>query len=300
VEAIGEVTEGEVVAVDGKTLRRSFDRASSKAAIHMVSAWASKTGLVLGQVKTDAESNEIPAIPRLLEILRLEGCIVTIDAIGAQKEIVKAIIDKGAHYVISLKKNQPTLHEKTEEFFKEALEERFETVPHKYTESVENDHGRLEKRRYWVTSKMDWFRERGEWAGLTSVGMVESTREVDGKTSREVRYFISSLPGDNAEKFAGAVRSHWSVENNLHWVLDVAFDEDRSRVRKDNAPENMAMLRHVALNLLKADKSTKVGIKTRRKMAGWSNEYLAHLLGVKGLYQPRAKKQARPPRAPGS
>lgn len=293
VQAIGEVTEGEVVAVDGKTLRRSFDRASSKAAIHMVSAWASKTGLVLGQVKTDAESNEIPAIPRLLEILRLEGCIVTIDAIGAQKEIVRAIIDKGAHYVISLKKNQATLHEKTEDFFKEALEERFETVPHKYTEQVENDHGRLEKRRYWVTSKMDWFRERGEWAGLTSVGMVESTREVDGKTSREVRYFISSLPGDNAEKFAGAVRSHWSVENNLHWVLDVAFDEDRSRVRKDNAPQNMAMLRHVALNLLKADTSTKVGIKTRRKMAGWSNEYLAHLLGVKGLYQPRARKQAR-------
>ena len=292
VQAIGEVTEGEVVAVDGKTLRRSFDRASSKAAIHMVSAWASKTGLVLGQVKTDENSNEIPAIPKLLEILRLEGCIVTIDAIGAQKEVVKAIVDKGAHYVISLKKNQPTLHSKAEEFFKEALEERFETVPHKYTESVENDHGRLEKRRYWVTSKMDWLREREEWAGLTSVGMVESKREVDGKTSREVRYFISSLPGDNAEKFAVAVRSHWSVENNLHWVLDVAFDEDRSRVRKDNAPQNMAMLRHVALNLLKADKSTKVGIKTRRKMAGWSNEYLAHLLGVKGLYQPRARKQA--------
>lgn len=144
-----------------------------------------------------------------------------------------------------------------------------------------------------MTSKMDWLREREEWAGLTSVGMVESTREVDGKTSREVRYFISSLPGDNAEKFAGAVRSHWSVENNLHWVLDVAFDEDRSRVRKDNAPQNMAMLRHVALNLLKADTSTKVGIKTRRKMAGWSNEYLAHLLGVKGMYQPRAKKQPR-------
>ena len=297
VQAIGELPEGEVVAVDGKTLRRSFDRASSKAAIHMVSAWASKTGLVLGQVKTDAKSNEIPAIPRLLEILRLEGCIVTIDAIGAQKEIVKTIIDKGAHYVISLKKNQPTLHEKTEEFFEEALAERFETVPHKYTEHVENDHGRLERRRYWVTAKMDWFREREEWAGLTSVGMVESTREVDGKTSREVRYFISSLPGNDAEKFAGAVRSHWSVENNLHWVLDVAFDEDRSRVRKDNAPQNMAMLRHVALNLLKADKSTKVGIKTRRKMAGWSNEYLAHLLGVKGLYQPRARKQARAPRS---
>ena len=297
VQAIGEVTEGEVVAIDGKTLRRSFDRASSKAAIHMVSAWASSAGLVLGQVKTDAASNEIPAIPKLLEILRLEGCIVTIDAIGAQKEVVKAIVDKGAHYVISLKKNQPKLHELVADFFTEARAERFETVPHAHTQTLEKEHGRLETREYWVTSRLDWFRERGEWAGLTSVGMVEATREVDGKTSREVRYFISSLAADDAKKFARAVRGHWSVENNLHWVLDVAFDEDRSRVRKDNAPENMAMLRHVALNLLKADTSTKVGIKTRRKMAGWSNEYLAHLLGVKGLYQPRPSKRSRAPRS---
>jgi len=293
VESIAEVTEGEVVAVDGKTLRRSFDRASKKAAIHMVSAWASKAGLVLGQVKTDEDSNEITAIPKLLEILRLEGCIVTIDAIGAQKEVVKAIVEKGADYVISLKKNQPTMHAKTVEFFAEAREERFETVPHAYTETIEKEHGRLETRRYWTTSRMDWCRERTEWAGLTSVGMVEATREVDGVSSTEVRYFLSSLAGGDAEKFARAVRSHWSVENNLHWVLDVAFDEDRSRVRKDNAPENMAMLRHVALNLLKGDTTTKVGIKTRRKMAGWSNEYLAHLLGVKGLYQPRPRRQPR-------
>lgn len=291
VQAISEVTEGEVIAVDGKTLRRSFDRASKKAAIHMVSAWASKTGLVLGQVKTDAASNEIPAIPKLLEILRLEGCIVTIDAIGAQKEVVKSIVDKGADYVISLKKNQPKLHALAEDFFTEARAERFETVPHSYTETLEKEHGRLEMRRYWTTSRLDWFRERVEWAGLTSVGMVESTREVNGVSSTEVRYYISSLAGDDAQKFAHAVRGHWSVENNLHWVLDVAFDEDRSRVRKDNAPENMAMLRHVALNLLKADKTTKVGIKTRRKMAGWSNEYLAHLLGVKGLYQPRLPRR---------
>ena len=291
VQAIGEVTEGEVVAVDGKTLRRSVDRASKKAAIHMVSAWASKAGLVLGQVKTDAASNEITAIPKLLEILQLEGCIVTVDAIGAQKEVVKAIVEKGADYVISLKKNQPTLHALTEDFFTEARAEHFETVPHAYTETLEKEHGRLETRRYWVTSRIDWFRDRDAWAGLTSVGMVEATRELDGVSSTEVRYFISSLVGDDAEKFARAVRSHWSVENNLHWVLDVAFDEDRSRVRKDNAPENMAMLRHVALNLLKADTSTRVGIKTRRKMAGWSNEYLAHLLGVKGSYKPRARRQ---------
>lgn len=293
IQSVAEVTEGEVVALDGKTLRRSFDRASSKAAIHMVSAWASQNGVVLGQVKTDEASNEITAIPKLLEILRVQGCIVTIDAIGAQKEVVKTIIEKGADYVISLKKNQPSLHAATEAFFADAREEGFETVPHKFTETLEKEHGRLETRKYWVTARMDWFRERFEWAGLTSVGMVESTREVNGITSKEVRYFISSLAGDDAEKFARAVRGHWSVENNLHWVLDVAFDEDHSRVRKNNAPENMAMLRHVALNLLKNDNTTKkVGIKTRRKKAGWSNEYLAHLLGIRNSgYNPvRPKK----------
>lgn len=292
VKAISEVTEGEVVAIDGKTLRGSFDRASSKAAITMVSAWASKTGLVLGQVKTDAESNEITAIPKLLEILHLEGCLVTIDAIGCQREIVKHIIDKGADYVISLKKNQGALHAATVDFFAEARAERFETVPHAYTETLEKEHGRLETRRYWVTGRLDWFRERTDWEGLTSVGMVESEREVNGVTSKEVRYYISSLAGDDAKKFAGAVRGHWSVENSLHWVLDVDFDEDHSRVRKDNAPENMAMLRHVALNLLKGDTTVrKVGIKTRRKKAGWSNEYLAHLLGVKGSYDPNPPKR---------
>lgn len=292
VKAISEVTEGEVVAIDGKTLRGSFDRASKKAAITMVSAWASKTGLVLGQVKTDAESNEITAIPKLLEILHLQGCLVTIDAIGCQREIVKHIIDKGADYVISLKKNQGALHAATVDFFAEARAERFETVPHEYTETLEKEHGRLETRRYWVTGRLDWLRQRTDWEGLTSVGMVESEREVNGVTSKEVRYYVSSLAGDDAKKFAGAVRGHWSVENSLHWVLDVDFDEDHSRVRKDNAPENMAMLRHVALNLLKGDTTVrKVGIKTRRKMAGWSNEYLAHLLGVKGSYDPNPPKR---------
>lgn len=287
IAAVAEVTEGEVVAIDGKTLRRSFDRASKKAAIHMVSAWASRAGVVLSQVKTDEASNEITAIPKLLEILHLRGCIVTIDAIGCQKEIVKAIVDKGADYVISLKKNQPTMHAAIEEFFTEARAERFETVPYKYTETLEKEHGRLETRKYWLSSRLDSLKDKDEWAGLTSVGMVESTRELNDVASTEVRYFISSLDGASAEKFANAVRSHWSVENNLHWVLDVAFGEDASRVRIKNAPENMAMLRHVALNLLKADSTKKkVGIKTRRKKAGWSNEYLAYLLGVKGSYDP--------------
>ncbi len=297
VAAIAELSEGEVVAIDGKTLRRSFDRASSKAAIHMVSAWASQNGLVLGQVKTDEKSNEITAIPKLIEILHLHGCIVTIDAIGCQKEIVASIVDKGADYVISLKGNQGKLHEATAEFFRDAREEKFETVEHAFTETLDTDHGRIECRRYWISPQIDWFRhEREEWAGLTSVGMVEAERTIDGKTSSEVRYFISSLAGNDAEKFARAVRAHWTVENNLHWVLDVAFDEDHCRVRKDNAPENMAMLRHVALNLVKADTLSKRGIKTRRKMAGWDDRYLAHLLGVKGAYQarPSKKRPAKP------
>jgi predicted transposase YbfD/YdcC len=295
VGSISELTQGAVVAIDGKTLRRSFDHASSKAAIHMVSAWASGNGLVLGQVKTDEKSNEITAIPKLLEMLHLQGCIVTIDAMGCQKAIVKDIVDKGADYVISLKGNQETVHEKTKAFFAEAREERFETVPHVYTETSERAHGRSERRRYWLTNRLDWLRERADWAGLSSVGMVESTRTLNGVTSSEVRHFISSLDGTNAELFARAVRTHWAVENNLHWVLDVAFDEDSCRVRKDNAPENMAMLRHLALNLLKADTTTRAGIKIRRKKASWSPDYLCHLLGAPNAYKPRLPRKG--PRA---
>jgi predicted transposase YbfD/YdcC len=294
-QSVAQTTEGEVVAIDGKTLRRSFDRASAKAAIHMVSAWAAENGVVLGQVRTDEKSNEITAIPKLLETLHLQGCIVTIDAMGCQKAIVKDIVDKGADYVISLKGNQGALHEKTKDFFEEAREERFETVPHVYTETSERGHGRVERRRYWLTNRLDFLREKDDWAGLQSVGMVEASRELNGNSSREVRYFISSLDGSDAEKFARAVRHHWAVENNLHWVLDVAFDEDGSRVRKDNAPENMAMLRHVALNLLKADTSKKSSIRLKRKRAGWSAEYLCHVLGLPSTYKPRLPRKG--PRA---
>ncbi len=286
-QSVAEVTSGEVVAIDGKTLRRSFDRASSKAAIHMVSAWAAGNRMVLGQVKTEEKSNEITAIPKLLETLHLQGCIVTIDAMGCQRAIVRDIVGKGADYVISLKGNQEKLHDKTKDFFVEAHAERFETIPHVYTETSEQGHGRKERRRYWLTNRLDWLRERGDWKGLTSVGMVESTREVDGKSSTEVRYFISSLDGTDVHKFARAVRHHWTVENNLHWVLDVAFSEDQSRVRKDNAPENVAMLRHVALNLLTAETSKRSSISTKRKKAGWSPDYLCHVLGLPSTYKPR-------------
>jgi predicted transposase YbfD/YdcC len=279
-KAVSERTDGDIVAIDGKTLRRSFDRGAKKAAIHMVSAWSTRNGVVLGQVKTDDKSNEITAIPKLLELLRIEGCIVTLDAMGCQRELAQQIVDKGGHYVISLKGNQGTLLGEVERLFNEAREESFETVPHSYEETLEKDHGRLERRRYWITGKVDAVRRAEKWACLCSVGMVESERTLAGETSREIRYFISSLPGDDAKLFGAAVRRHWEVENNLHWVLDVAFREDDSRIRKDNAPANVAMLRHVALNLLKADKTTKAGILARRKKAGWSEKYLVHLLGL--------------------
>lgn len=279
---ISKVTDGQVVALDGKTLRRSFDTAAEKSAIHMVSAWAARNHVVLGQVKTDEKSNEITAIPKLLEMLYLEGCLVTMDAMGCQREVVKHIVDKGADYVISLKGNHPTLHAQVEDFFREARLERFETVAHTFFETSDEGHGRTEKRRYWLTHQLDNFRQRGEWAGLTSLGMVEAERTEKGVTSLDVRYFISSLPGDDAEKFGTAVRGHWGIENRLHWVLDVAFREDESRVRKGNAPENMAMMRHVALNLLKTatTKQKRVSIQSRRKLAGWDHEFLAHVLGL--------------------
>jgi predicted transposase YbfD/YdcC len=284
--AVAEVTAGEIIPIDGKTLRRSFDRAAEKSAIHRVSAWSTQNGLVLGQVKTDEKSNEITAVPKLLELLRVEGCIVTLDAMGCQRELAQQIVNKGADYVISLKGNQETLHREVENLFNEAREESFETVPYEYTETLEKGHGRIEKRRYWVTAKLDAIPRAEKWACLNSVGMVESERTIGNETSREVRYFISSLAGDDAKVFANAVRRHCEVENNLHWVLDVAFREDHSRVRKDNAPENAAMLRHLALNLIKADKLVKAGVQTRRKLAGWDENYLLHLLGFEGAYTP--------------
>ena len=223
IQSVAEVTEGEVVAVDGKTLRRSFDKASSKAAIHMISAWASKAGVVLGQVKTDEHSNEITAIPKLLEILSLQGCIVTLDAMGAQKEVVQTIVEKGANYVIGLKGNQSSLHEATKAFFEEAREEKFETVKHDFYETLEKEHGRLETRKYWVSSILDWCKQKGDWAGLCSVGMVESQREIGGHTSTEVRYFISSLAGDarrsSPTPYAATGQSRTACTGSSTWPL---------------------------------------------------------------------------------
>jgi len=275
---VANLTAGEVVAIDGKTLRRSFDTASSKSAIHMVSVWACENGLVLGQVKTEEKSNEITAIPKLLDGLEVSGCIVTIDAMGCQKKIAKKIVDKDGDYLFGLKGNQGILNDDVREFFRYADGEQFKDIPHDYTETVDGEHGRIETRRVWCTSDIDWFQEKHLWKGLGSFGMVESERTVGDKTSVERRYFISSLPGDDAEQFGRAVRQHWQVENKLHWTLDISFREDDCRVRSGHAAENRAVLRHIALNLLKKEKSIKLGVKNKRLKAGWDDDYRLKVL----------------------
>jgi predicted transposase YbfD/YdcC len=269
----------QVIAIDGKTLRHSYDRESNKAAIHMVSAWATENRLVLGQVKTEEKSNEITAIPELLKVLALKGCIVTIDAMGCQKEIVKQIAEQKADYVICLKGNQGILHKEVGLLFQKAKENGFKDLSHDSYETVDGEHGRIEIRRYTTTGEVDWFEDKGKWKNLVSFGMVESERQVGDKTTHDTRYYISSLPSD-AKAFAQAARGHWGIENSLHWCLDIAFREDDSRVRKGNAAANLAVLRHVALNLVKQDKTRKVGVKASRKRAGWDDSYMLHLLGL--------------------
>ena len=280
VRAVSEVTGGQLVAIDGKTVRRSHDRFIGKGAIHMVSAWASENHLVLGQTKVDERSNEITAIPELLRVLDVSGCIVTIDAMGCQKEIALTITDRGADYVLALKENQPQLHEDVREIFDHARRTGFADLDHDFCETVNKGHGRIETRRCWAVSDPDYIsyvNDSQEWHRLTSMVMVESERLVDGKTTRQVRYYISSLP-NRAETLLATVRGHWGVENSVHWVLDVAFREDDSRVRKGNAPENLAVLRRIALNMLKAETTSKGGIAAKRKRAGWDNDYLRKVL----------------------
>lgn len=276
-QAVSEVTQGEVVAVDGKTLRRSFDRASGKSAIHMVSAWASANRLVLGQQKVDEKSNEITAIPALLQLLELKGCIVTIDAMGCQKAIARTIVDQGADYVLTLKANHGLLYEEVQRFFAWAQQRQFADVPHEYEHTLDGSHGRGEERRYWLVSDLTWLTAKQEWAGLESLGMVERQRTVAGKTTLDVHYYLTSLAG-SGQQFGGAVRTHWSVENGLHWVLDVAFQEDQSRLRRDHAAENFAVLRHLALSLLRQESTCANGIKVKRLKAALDEDYLTRVL----------------------
>jgi len=274
VQSVQTVVGGHI-AIDGKTVRGSYDK--DKSPIHMVSAWALESRMVLGQVKTNEKSNEITAIPELLQVLALEGCIVTIDAMGCQKAIAKKIIDKGADYVLGLKKNQGNLHADVELFFQDSLKSGFQGVPCDYCETIDGDHGRIETRRYWATSDVEWLSDKPLWKNLRTIVMVERERNLDGEASVETGYYISSL-GSEIKQLAKAIRGHWGIENSLHWVLDVAFREDESRIRKDHAPENFAILRHMALNLLKKEKSTRRSVKTKRLKAGWDNDYLAKVL----------------------
>ena len=268
-----------VIAVDGKTLRRSHDKTNGKSAIHMVSAWASDTNMVLGQLKTDEKSNEITAIPELLDLLDISGNTVTIDAMGCQKKIAEKIIDKDADYALALKKNHGDLYDDVELFFQSVKKAKPEEIPRSYFDSVEGDHGRVEIRRHWVISDTDWIEDKALWKGLQGIGMVERERHIKDHISCETSYYLLSKKWDG-EEFAKRVRAHWGIENKLHWVLDVAFREDECRKRAGNAAENFAMVRHIATNLLKQENSMKKSINVKRLQAGWDNSYLMKVLGV--------------------
>ena len=244
-----------------------------------VGAWARSNRLVLGQLKTEDKSNEITAIPELLRMLEIKGCIITIDALGCQKEIAAQIIDQGGDYVLSLKGNQGLIQKDVEDYFYWAERRGFKGIEHSQCESVDAEHGRVEVRRYYCTEDIEWMEEKGKWKGLRSIGMVESEREVDGEVTVERRYYLNSIKGE-AEKFGEAVRGHWGIENSVHWVLDVTFREDESRIRKENGPENMAVLRQIALNLLKKEASCRRGVRGKRLKAGWDNRYLLAVLGI--------------------
>lgn len=277
--AVSEVIGGQVIAIDGKVLRRSHDKAIGKAAIDMVSAWATENHLVLGQVKVEEKSNEITAIPQLLEALEVSGCIVTIDAMGCQTEIAEKIIDRGAQYVLSLKENQGNLYEDVERLFVDLEKSQYKAYSFDYEKTVNKDHGRIEIRECWTIS--DWevlrhLRGSAKWKSLLNVARIRAQRWIGEEKSCEDRYHIASING--AKPVLGAVRSHWGIENELHWTLDLAFDEDRCRVRKDHGPENFTLLRHIALNLLKQEKTCKRGIKGKRLLAGWNPDYLLKVL----------------------
>lgn len=274
VSNLASLSDGDIVAIDGKTVRRSLDKASKKSAIHMVSAWAQRNSMVLGQVKVDEKSNEITAIPQLLERLDLTGAVVTIDAMGCQKKIAEQIIDQKANYVLSLKGNHGSLLDDVSTFFAAQ-------TPEDETVEIDAGHGRIEVRQIRACSNIGWLRERHpNWKGFTSILAVTAERHLVNKTEKETRYFISSLASDDPQRLAHAVRAHWSVENNLHWVLDVAFDEDRSRARQGHSAANLTVIRHIALNLIKQENTSKVGVKTKRAKAGWDNGYLLKVLGI--------------------
>jgi predicted transposase YbfD/YdcC len=276
---VAQLKSGGLVAIDGKTLRRSF-RARGIGFVHMVSAWSAANRVVLAQVKTEEKSNEITAIPRLLELLHLKDCTVTIDAMGCQKEIAKTIIERGADYMLGVKDNQPTLAADVAAIFERARQDPQALASMSTWETRGKGHGRTEVRRCWTTNILDGVSQRGQWANLRSVVLIQSERTVDGKTSFEDHYYISSQKKLSAKQAMADARNHWGIENGLHWVLDIAFREDECRVRAGHAAENFAVVRHLALNLLKAVKGAKGGIMNRRLQAGWDHDFLLQVIGA--------------------
>jgi predicted transposase YbfD/YdcC len=279
VEGVFTVTQGQVVAIDGKTICGSGDTAAGKAALHLVSAWASENGVLLGQRKVAEKSNEITAIPVLLEQLYLAGCIVTIDAMGCQKAIASTIIDQKADYVLALKGNQGQLYEDVQEWFAWAQQTAFKDMPHSFWQTTNKGHGRIEIRRCWALSDPRAFeviRHHDGWAGLSSIAMIQRQRIIDGQPQTEIAYFIASLPAD-AQLILHAVRAHWSIENTFHWTLDVTFREDGARLKSGHSAENFAVLRHVAFNLLKRHPA-KLSLKRKRYKAALDDSFLLELI----------------------
>jgi predicted transposase YbfD/YdcC len=277
-QAVHQITRGELLNVDGKTLRGAKERGNNRSLIHMVSVWSSTNHLVLGQIKVDEKSNEITAIPELLRLIDIQGSLVSIDAMGCQTEIAKTIIEQGADYVLALKANQGNLYEDVTQLFANQIAAADNSVGNQFHATIEKGHGRIEIRRFSVMGNTEYLLGAEKWAGLKSIGMVESERRINGHISEvEKRYYILSIESD-VQRFAEAVRNHWSIENQLHWVLDVSFNEDSNHCCLGHSAENLAVMRHISVNLLSKEKTAKVGIENKRLKAGWDNQYLEKVL----------------------